>query len=111
MENKQEQLKADPISNVEYNRLSHEEFRKLPPEKRCNCADCFYLTGAINLWCTNEEAKKDRGTSIPGVNLCPHWEQSNKNSLTTYSKTTKRITLWIYLFFAVLLFIILLIAL
>lgn len=45
-----------------------------PDIERRSCFDCFHCQAAVNLWCTNENAIKDRRTSIPGVIKCPHWE-------------------------------------
>lgn len=32
------------------------------------------LKAFVSLWCTNEQAKEARGTSIPGCIKCPYWE-------------------------------------
>lgn len=45
-----------------------------PNAQKRNCFDCKFCKGAVSWWCTNKGAVKDRGTSIPGVNNCPHWE-------------------------------------
>jgi hypothetical protein len=54
--------------------LSTEDFKKLSPFVRLNCAECVYLKGRVSLWCTNKEAIEKRGTSIPGISNCPCWE-------------------------------------
>ena len=38
------------------------------------CDDCKHCKGSMSWWCTNEDAICERGTSIPGVSGCPHWE-------------------------------------
>jgi len=42
--------------------------------QRRACKDCAYLTGYVNWWCKNESAREARGTSIPGISGCEHWE-------------------------------------
>lgn len=46
---------------------------KETPFERKSCEDCTHLTQALSLWCSNEDAIKDRGTRIPGCIHCPHW--------------------------------------
>lgn len=53
--------------------LSIEEFKKLSPFIRLNCADCKFLKGNISLWCTNDEAIEIRGTKLPAVSNCSCW--------------------------------------
>ena len=38
------------------------------------CAFCGWLKSALHWWCTNEEAAKARGTTIPGISKCPWWK-------------------------------------
>ncbi len=38
------------------------------------CDDCKHCKVAVSWWCTNGDAICERGTSIPGVEGCPHWE-------------------------------------
>ena len=54
--------------------MTYEEFKNFNPFLKKNCADCIHLKGAISLWCTNKNASKARGTSIPGVSNCPFWQ-------------------------------------
>lgn len=49
-----------------------------PDAEKKSCDDCYYLRGYVNLWCMNEEARKLRGTSIPGCSNCPHWKGIEK---------------------------------
>lgn len=51
-----------------------------PDASNKRCSDCFYCRGAVNLWCTNEEAAKYRGTRIPGVRNCHFWKPCRKVS-------------------------------
>ena len=37
------------------------------------CAFCSYLKAAVSWWCTNKEAARLRGTTIPGCSHCPCW--------------------------------------
>lgn len=49
-------------------------------ERACVCCasdpslDCRHLKAALSWWCTNPNAIKYRGTSIPGVKGCPFFE-------------------------------------
>lgn len=45
-----------------------------PDSEKARCYDCRFLKGAVSWWCTNDEAKEARGTSIPGICQCPYWE-------------------------------------
>ncbi len=54
--------------------LSDDEWNAVPPEEKKSCHDCLHLKAVVNLWCGNEDAKKWRGTAIPGGCLCPFWE-------------------------------------
>ena len=56
------------------NEMTSEEFKTLNPFIKKNCSNCIHLKAAISLWCTNEDAKTARGTSIPAVSNCPFWE-------------------------------------
>ena len=62
------------LSQQEINNLTPEEFKAIPPEEKRSCHDCNHLKAFVSLWCTNEQAKKARGTSIPGCIKCPYWE-------------------------------------
>ena len=42
-------------------------------ERRC-CAECRHCKAAGCWWCTNEDAVKWRGTSVPGIKNCQFWE-------------------------------------
>lgn len=44
-----------------------------PFERKC-CYDCGWLEAYVNWWCGSKEAKKARGTAIPGVQHCPFWK-------------------------------------
>ena len=46
----------------------------VPNDKKKSCFDCKYCQSATSWWCKNENAINERGTSIPGVVGCPHWD-------------------------------------
>jgi hypothetical protein len=52
------------------------EVRTIYNDKKC--AFCGWLKSALNWWCTNEEAAKARGTTIPGISKCPWWKPDKK---------------------------------
>lgn len=58
-----------------------EEERKRPDVLR-SCYNCEWLVGYVSLWCTNEDARKDRGTAIPGCIHCPHWDADKEAQRT-----------------------------
>ena len=45
-----------------------------PDSDKKSCVDCRHLKGAMRWWCMNEEARKERGTLIPGTINCDFWE-------------------------------------
>lgn len=45
-----------------------------PDSERKSCIDCFYLRGAVTLWCTNKEAFKYNGSKIPDYYNCKFWK-------------------------------------
>lgn len=47
--------------------------KERPDATQKRCYDCTHLRGAVSLWCTNKDAVKRRGTSIPGTDRCPSW--------------------------------------
>ncbi len=51
-----------------------------PNATRKSCRDCRYKQAAVSWWCVNEGAIENRGTQIPGVRNCPHWEPAKKAS-------------------------------
>ena len=67
MENKE--LTEKDIQN-----MSDEEWRDLSPFLKKHCTDCAFLKGAMSWYCTNEDAKQMRGTSLPAICLCPFWK-------------------------------------
>lgn len=44
------------------------------PEVRRSCYDCGWLKAYVSWWCTNPEARKARGSAIPGIYHCPYWK-------------------------------------
>lgn len=47
--------------------------RSIPDTTQRRCYDCRHLRGAISLWCISPEARRARGTAIPGVRECSYW--------------------------------------
>ena len=68
-----ENMKAEKFKELTDD-LTDKEFRELSPFIRRNCSECQFLHGRISLWCTNEQAVKMRGTSIPAISNCPFWK-------------------------------------
>lgn len=44
------------------------------PFEKKSCYDCGHLYAAVNWWCGSAEARKARGTAIPGCIHCPFWK-------------------------------------
>lgn len=65
--------KFSEMSQFEINKLTYDEFMSISPFEKKSCYDCIYLQGYYNLWCTSVEARKARGTTIPGIIKCPYW--------------------------------------
>ena len=68
-------MKLSEMTQQAINELTDEQWKLVPPEEKKSCSDCNHLKGVISWWCGNEEAKKARGTAIPGCILCPYWEK------------------------------------
>jgi len=69
------QLKTfNNMNQNDINNMSNREFDSLLPSVKRSCHDCLYLNEALSLWCSNKEAIKQRGTSIPGCIKCPFWK-------------------------------------
>lgn len=66
--------KFSEMSQSEICVLSDEDFKSVSPFEKRSCADCGHLTSAMSWWCTSEDAKKVRGTSLPGCIKCPFWK-------------------------------------
>lgn len=58
--------------------MANIENKEESPEVRRSCYDCGWLKAYVSWWCTNPEAKRVRGTSIPGVYHCPYWKADEK---------------------------------
>lgn len=54
--------------------MANIENKEESPEVRRSCYDCGWLKAYVSWWCTNPEAKRVRGTAIPGVYHCPYWK-------------------------------------
>jgi len=61
------------MTQDEINAMSPEDFKAVSPFEKRSCGNCSSLRLAVSYWCTNETAKKKRGTSIPGCIKCPYW--------------------------------------
>lgn len=66
--------KFSDMSQIEINALNEEDFESISPFEKRSCYDCSYLKCLISWWCTNKQAIKIRGTSIPGCIKCPYWK-------------------------------------
>lgn len=66
--------KFSEMNQSEINALTKEEFKAVSPFEKKSCYDCGHLKSALSLWCTNEEAKKARGTTLPGCIKCTFWK-------------------------------------
>jgi hypothetical protein len=53
---------------------SKNELDKMTPFEKKSCYDCGHLTAALFMYCTNKDAIKSRGTTIPGCVKCPYWK-------------------------------------
>ena len=79
-------MKKDNINKLYRNEFSHEQilnmnnedFNNLSPFEIRRCYDCYYLKSFVSWWCTNEEAMKSYGTSIPGGIKCEFWKPNKK---------------------------------
>lgn len=66
--------KFSEMSQGEINNMNQEEFESVSPFEKKSCYDCGHIKSALSLWCGSEEARKARGTSIPGCIKCPYWK-------------------------------------
>jgi hypothetical protein len=78
--------KFSKMTQSEIYELTDEEFNAISPFEKKSCYDCKHLKHTMNFWCTNEDAKKARGTSIPGCIKCRFWEP-NFNMIDPKYKT------------------------
>lgn len=67
------------MNQSEINAMTDEEFRSVSPFEKRSCFDCGHLKSAMSWWCINEEAKKARGTSLPGCIKCTFWKPDWNN--------------------------------
>lgn len=59
-----------------------------PDAEKRSCYDCRHCKAALSWWCVNDRAVEDRGTSIPGVVGCKHWEPIRSiNDLNWFQRT------------------------
>ena len=57
-----------------------------PDYERKGCDDCKHLKGAASLWCSNEEAAKANGTTIPKFKSCSFWEPMRSKSELSFKE-------------------------
>lgn len=41
------------------------------------CTDCRFMQAALTWWCVNDQARKARGTCLPGICGCPFWQPAH----------------------------------
>lgn len=58
----------------EVEQMSDEDWRNLSPFEKKHCYDCAFLKSALSHYCSNDEAKKMRGTSLPAICQYPFWK-------------------------------------
>ena len=61
------------LTTEEINSMSDEDFKNVSPFEKKSCYHCNHLKSGLSWWCTNPDAKKARGTTLPGVIKCPYW--------------------------------------
>ena len=61
------------MTQAEIKAMPREEFLAVDPFEKKSCADCAHCIAVRSWWCTNKDAIEARGTSFPGVILCPFW--------------------------------------
>lgn len=49
-----------------------------PDAERRSCTDCRSNRAAVSWWCTDEKAREQNGTGIPGFHGCPFWKPVRK---------------------------------
>ncbi len=54
-------------------RMPNDQFVNANPFVKQSCSDCVFMKSALSFWCSNKEAIKFRGTSIPGIIFCKFW--------------------------------------
>jgi len=62
------------MTQEEIYNMTKEEFEAVLPEDKRSCYDCYHLTSACSLWCSNKEAIEYRKTTIPGCIKCIFWK-------------------------------------
>ena len=72
------ELDFNSLTEKERESISSDVWKKIPDHIKRSCDSCHYLIAKVNFWCSNEDAKEYRGTSIPGVCKCKFWKKSEK---------------------------------
>ena len=62
----------------DYPSIPHDVWLTISPYVKRDCYHCAFLTAAVSLWCTNDEAVAYRGTAFPGVFKCIFWQPNEK---------------------------------
>jgi hypothetical protein len=70
--------KFSEMNQSEINALSKEEFKLVSPFEKKSCYDCGHLKNTLSWWCTSEDARKARGTTLPGCIKCTFWNPNWK---------------------------------
>lgn len=68
----------DDMNQEEINKIPDTVWRSIPSNEKRSCFDCGLLSAALNHYCTSPEARKARGTTLPGCIKCPYWEPRQK---------------------------------
>lgn len=66
--------KFNEMTQSEINAMSEEDFKAVSPFEKRSCYDCGHLKSVLSWWCTSKDAKKARGTSLPGCIKCTFWK-------------------------------------
>jgi len=82
----EEEVFITEIDGKDFNELTSDELKDIPhkvwltisPYVKKDCYHCKFLTAALSLWCTNDEAVEYRGTNFPGVFKCIFWEPNEE---------------------------------
>ena len=62
------QMTPEEIKNI-----PEPKWRTWDPFEKKSCDTCYHLKEVLSPWCTNKEAIRSRGTSIPGIYNCKFW--------------------------------------
>lgn len=88
--NQMSKVKFGDLTTEQRAAMTDEEWLAVPSEEKKSCHDCRYLKSVLSWWCTNEDAKKARGTSLPGGCLCDFWEPEVQEAQSVETKRPKK---------------------